>query len=87
VKPLIRRYQVVPGWWYCRECPERHDGGELDARQHTVIYGHETRHVRTAQVILRLNPPAQRAATDATGDGPGDGAALSPRSTIRSSTP
>jgi hypothetical protein len=56
VKLLSRRYQAVPGWWYCRECPQRRDGSELDARQHTVVTGHETRHIRTAQVIFRLPP-------------------------------
>lgn len=56
MKLLTRRYQAVPGWWYCRECPARRDGSELDARQHTVVTGHETRHIRTAQVIFRLPP-------------------------------
>jgi hypothetical protein len=56
MKPLTRRFQVLPGWWHCRQCPDRHGGSEADARQHTVVSGHETRHIMTAQTILRLPP-------------------------------
>lgn len=56
MKLLSRRFQPLPGWFYCRDCPARGHGTELDARQHTVISGHETRHVMGAQIIFRLPP-------------------------------
>lgn len=56
MKSLTRRYQPLPGWFCCRDCPARGFGTELDARQHTVISGHETRHVVGAQVIFRPPP-------------------------------
>ena len=55
MKPLSRRYQVMPGWWYCRECPARENGGVSPARAHAVVTGHEVRHVQ-AKVIVRSIP-------------------------------
>jgi hypothetical protein len=62
MKLLTRRYQTLPRYWTCRECPAGGQGGETGARAHTVITRHETRHVRAAEVIFRLPPDLQEAA-------------------------
>lgn len=61
MKALTRRYQVMPPWWFCAGCGTRERGCELAARAHAVITGHEVRHVRAAETIIRLTPaPEER---------------------------
>ena len=56
---LSRRYQFHPPYAYCRDCTWQDTGSdrpaevERKARDHTVIFGHETRAAVTREVIFR----------------------------------
>ena len=55
---LSRRYQSHPPYAYCRDCKwitgsDRPAEVEQDARNHTVIFGHETRAIVRREVIFR----------------------------------
>lgn len=56
MKSPTRRFQTLPRYWTCRQCPAGGLGGELNARAHTLATWHETRSVTAATVIFRFPP-------------------------------